>query len=75
MSEWKFQPIKSSNLLEAAHDGTDKCRVKFANGVYENTKPVSAEDFKRFAATFQTKDSSGSYFHKNLKQFEFKKVE
>jgi hypothetical protein len=68
-------PIASSNLDGAKYDPTSKTlTVKFkSGGVYEYAD-VPSDIYDNFAATFQTKDSSGKFFLKHVKGFPFKKV-
>lgn len=68
-----FQPIKSSNLIEASHDGADKCQVRFKNGLYEY-EGVSAKLYSEFAATFQTEDSSGKFFNAHIRNLKSRKI-
>lgn len=75
MEKIEMSPIKSSNLIAGGYDPINKrCRVEFKNGVYESQKEVPQDVYDAFQKTFQTADSSGSHFHKYLKQYDFKKV-
>jgi hypothetical protein len=69
----EFSSIKSSNLVAARHDGKDKCQVQFKNGTYEY-EGVSPEMYAQFEATFQTEESSGKFFQKNIRPLKFKKL-
>jgi hypothetical protein len=73
MPESNFLPIKSSNLIAASYDGVSKCQVQFKNGTYEY-EGVTPETWKQFSATFQSAESSGSYFNQNIKSLPFVKV-
>lgn len=72
---WNYLSVKSDsgNIASGAHDGKNTARIKFKNGLYEYPDfPLS--DWEKFSATFQTTDSTGAYFSKNLRQFKFKKL-
>jgi hypothetical protein len=68
-------PIASSNLDGAKYDATSKTlTLKFkSGGVYEYAG-VPSDVYESFAATFQTKDSSGRHFQKHIKSFPCTKV-
>lgn len=69
-----FKPINSSNLVAAAYDPETKLtQVEFKNGVYQY-EGLNADEFAQFEATFQTKDSSGGFFHDKIKKLPFVKV-
>lgn len=72
-AESTFKPIKSSNLLEASYDGSDKLQIRFKNGLYEY-EGVKPETYKDFEATFQTEASSGQFFAKNIRPLKYRKV-
>lgn len=70
-----FEPIKSSNLQEAHYDGKDKMTLRFKkSGLYEYSG-VTLELYQKFAATFQTDDSSGQFFGRNIRQLSYKKLD
>lgn len=68
-----FKPIKSGNLVEAAHDGENTMQVRFKNGLYEYSG-VSPEKYREFEATFQTEASSGKFFSQNFRKMPYKKI-
>ncbi len=69
-----FKPVNSSNIKAAAYDAASGvCQVEFANGVYQY-EGLSASDFADFEKTFQTKDSSGGFFHSKIKPLKFTKI-
>lgn len=73
MEKFIYEPIKSSNLQEAAYDGVSKARVKFKNGTYEY-EGVTPKIWEEFSATFQSSESTGNYFNQFIKPLPFKKV-
>lgn len=70
----QFEPIKSTNLLEASFNANEKkMLVRFrGGGLYEYD--VTPEEYAEFAKTFQTEESSGKHFHKNFRTRAFRKV-
>ena len=70
-----FQPISSGNLDGARYDPTSKTlTVKFKSGSVYEYAGVPHDTYQKFAATFKTKDSSGSFLHKHIKKFPVTKV-
>lgn len=72
MSE--FQPILSSNLIEAKYDeATKTAQIRFKNGLYEYSD-VKPETYAQFAKTFQSEASSGQFFAKHIRPLKFTKM-
>lgn len=69
-----MKPIKSSNLKQAEYDGSDKLTVEFKNGTSYEYTGVKPEVYSKFEATFQTDDSSGKFFAKNIRSLPAKKL-
>ena len=69
----KFEPIKSSFLQEAAHDGKDKVQVRIKGVLYEY--PLPAEKFAEWQKNFQTEESSGKFFREHILPLKGKKVQ
>lgn len=73
---WNYLDVnsESGNIVKAAHDGDKTARVQFKNGLYESSE-ITLDDWNDFAATFaSTKESTGSYYNKNLRKFKWKKI-
>lgn len=66
--------IKSSNLKSANYDGKSKAIVEFKNGGLYEYEGVKPEVFTEFEKTFQTDDSSGKFFMKNIRPLKFQKL-
>lgn len=61
--------IKSTTLHSAEYDPANQtARVRFQNGVEYEYSHVPQVKWDGFERTFQTDESSGKYFHANLKQ-------
>lgn len=65
----KPTPIKSSWLSGAEYDPKAKrLTVHMKSGVYEYAD-VPAEEYEKFAATFQSEASSGKFLNECLKKY------
>jgi KTSC domain len=70
----KLSPIKSSWLTGAHYDAESKVlTVEMQSGKYEYVD-VPKNVYDDFAATFQTKDSSGSFLNSHLRKYSAKKL-
>lgn len=69
------KPVKSSNIVSAGYDPeTGRAEIEFKPSkpggkscIYVCEGGVTLDEWKAFEKTFQTKDSSGSHFHRHLK--------
>lgn len=64
--------VKSSNIVKARYNTDGTCDVQFKNGTYRyhGLSPKVWEEWKK---DFQTKESSGKFFHRNIKPLKFEK--
>lgn len=77
-----FYPVtsRSGNIVEAAFDDeSETVLVRFNGGtLYEygvGDEPVPRETWEQFKETFDDEDNStGSFFHKTIKNFAFRKI-
>jgi KTSC domain-containing protein len=71
----KFQPVKSSNLAEAAYDAENKvAQVRFKSGGLYEYPNIEPKDWNEFEKTFQAQDSSHGAFARYIKNDKFKKI-